>query len=150
MYLFERVGLHTNANKNKSRVCNPGLLWGEQEDAAYHWGMTGEGPTYRECKRGRTMYGLCGSGLARGSMSARMQYINGRIHVEARTRPELGGEGNWDYIVSFIKVIKCLGCLVEGCPGRVRSPELLRDYFGWRHWKLQVIILEEGLHTQPG
>ena len=35
-----------------------------------------------------------------------------------------------------------------GGPGCVHSAALLRNYFGWRHWKLQFKTLEERPHPQ--
>ena len=45
--LFERMGLRTNVGKKVSMVCRPCQAAGNQLEAAYGRGMTGEGSTYR-------------------------------------------------------------------------------------------------------
>ena len=51
--LFDRVGLRTNVGKIVGMLCRPCQAAGTQSEVEYGRRMTGEGPSYREQKKGR-------------------------------------------------------------------------------------------------
>ena len=77
-----------------------------------------------------------------------MQRSNGRLLPHVRG-VYVGGGGLEVYNVFFLRIIKSVECLVEGCPARAKNPGGLREHFMFRHWKLEVTILHEGTEPLP-
>ena len=55
---------------------------------------------------------------------------------------DVGGGGLETYKVSFLRILKLMECLVEGCPARSKNPGILKKIFMYRHWKLKVAIMQ--------
>ena len=56
---------------------------------------------------------------------------------------DVGGGGLETYVVSFLRILKLVECLVEGCLVKTNNPGRLRDHFMYQHWKSKVVILQK-------
>ena len=59
------------------------------------------------------------------------------------------GGGRETYMVYFSRVLNSVAFLVEGCLARANTPGRLRKTIMYRHWKAQVVILQEGPSSFP-
>ena len=101
--LFDRVGLRTNVRKTVSVVCLPCQAAGNQSEAAYGIQITGEGPTYRECHKGRVNCRECGEEMTLGSMAINMMTQHGRVAEARRSwRTPATGDGPQIFQMAFL------------------------------------------------
>ena len=56
---------------------------------------------------------------------------------------DFGGVGSDTYVVSFPHTLKSVDFLLEGCPSRANTSEILREHFMYRHWKVKVAVVQE-------
>ena len=62
---------------------------------------------------------------------------------------DVGRGGPETHRVSFPRVLKSVACSVDGCPPRKNNPGRIREHFIYRHWKSNVILIQEGPEPLP-
>ena len=148
MCMFERVVLFTNLGKTKATTCNPGFIWGKMGQDAYKLWEKGEGATFRGRKGKRPSCSKCGATMVASSLRHHMERTHERILAHTRGEDTRGG-GRETYVVFSPCILPLVVCLVEGCPARAYAPVMLHEHFMYRHWKAQVVILQEGPPPLP-
>ena len=124
-------------------VHTTGFIWGQHVADAYKRRATGEGPTSRERKLTRVSCKEYGGEMAQLSIRRHMERSHGIVLPHIRGA-DVRGAGLETYKVSFPRILKSVGCLVEGCLPRENTPRRLWDHFMYLHWKLKVDIMQEG------
>ena len=148
--LFDRVGLRTNIGKTVGMVCRPCQAAGNQLEAAYGRRITGEGPTYRECQKGRVHCRECGEEMAAGSMAGHTMTQHGQA-AEARQswKTSTTGEEPQKYLIAFPDKGGPRSCPVEGFLGRATTRMTMQLHLLHLHVLDTVVILEEGNLPHP-
>ena len=62
---------------------------------------------------------------------------------------DVEGGGTETYMVFFPQVLKLVACLVDGCPSRSNHLGRLIEHFIYRHWKLEMAMIQEGTKSLP-
>ena len=72
--------------------------------------------------------------MAASSLRHHMERSHGIVLTRVR-EVDVGGGGPETYKLLFLRILKSVECLVEGCPERGKTPGRLRDNFMYLHWK---------------
>ena len=73
-------------------------------------------------------YDYCGGTMATSSLCHHMKRSHGILVPQIR-RVDVGGGGTDTYKVLLPRILKLMGCPVEGCPARANTMERLRENF---------------------
>ena len=113
-------------------------------EAAYGRRVTGEGPMYRECLKGRVSCRYCGELMVVGSFRSHLMTQHVRV-AETRRRWRIldAGAGLRTFLITFPAKEGPRSCLVEGCTGRALTKTAMRVHFLHRHVLGTAFIQEE-------
>ena len=81
--------------------------------------------------------------MASSSLHHHMDIMHSIVLPQNRGLDVRGG-GVEKYMVSFPRVMKSVGYLVDGCPARSNIPGRIREHFIYPHWKSKVETIQEG------
>ena len=98
---------------------------GEQ---AYNWRVMGEGATLRERKRFRVSCTECGVTEKQSYLKQDMEILHGICVPQTRGIDEKG-EGPTTYVVSFLRILQSVRCLVLGYPAVAHIVGRLQENF---------------------
>ena len=70
-----------------------------------------------------------------------MEKIHGICNPQTREVDKIGG-GPTTYVVSFLKVLQEVGCLVPGCLAVAHSAGLLQEHFMYCHFRSKVAVVQ--------
>ena len=141
--MFKRVGIQENLGITKAMSCTPGFIWGQQKAVDYKRRATGEGATFQERKRTRVRCVECRGTMAESSIFHHIEISHGIVLPQIRD-VDIGGGGLQTYVVSFPQILNMVEFPVEGCPARENNLARLHENSMYRHWKLKVVIIQEG------
>ena len=117
--VFKRVILKKNLVKTKAIICTPELIRGKHGSEAYTRRATGKGPTFQEMERTRVSCEVYGGTMVASSLRYHMEIAHGRLLPQASVSGV--GVGLMEvYKVSFLRILKLVDCLVEGCPSKAK------------------------------
>ena len=114
--------------KTKAMVCTPGFVWGQHGSVAYKRRETREGGNFRERRRTRVSCANFGGTMAASSLCHHIERSHG-IVLQQNRGVDIGRRGTETYVMSFLRILKSVECLVEGCPEREKNPRRLRKHF---------------------
>jgi hypothetical protein len=155
--LFRRIGLETNTQKTVLMISNPPTMHANLSQQAYRRKLTGDGPTYKEWKRGLIQCPRCDTTLRRGSLVNHLRCQHGEEPEYDSTSTTLTSSATetatsaTPYRISFPKGIRGVArpCPIPACYGRFKHPTGLRKHFMTHHPHDTVCILEEGGQPLP-
>ena len=142
------MGLKTNLGKTKVMVCTPGFIWGKRGELVYKRLARREGETFRYRKKTRVSCTMCGVTVAEYYLKTNTERSHGICVPQTRGADELGG-GPYTYAVYFPRVLQEVKCLVPGCPSEAHSAGRLHEHFIYRHFKFNVVVVQERMEPLP-